>query len=131
MHSVESSVRVEVQHQCRRERQTPDPEVPERAREQIHSSSRSTIRGKKPLNGAQESGEHVAAFEVVLRSQHVNLPGRTVDVDHTDFGFHQPDQAGSGGEVIVDLDVDVGDGSNVSIGRNRSDLLPVQGIRSD
>ena len=81
--------------------------------------------------GRAEPGKHVAAVEGAIRSQHVNLPGRTVDVDHTDFGFHQPDQAGSGGEVIVDLDVDVGDGSNVSIGRNRSDLLPVQGIRSD
>lgn len=30
-------------------------------------------------------------------------------MDHPGFRFHQPDQAGTGGEVLGDLDVDVGE----------------------
>ena len=59
--------------------------------------------------GTLETREHVAAFKVVLSSEHFNLLLRPVDVDHAGFGFHQPDQAGSGGEVLGDLDVDVGE----------------------
>lgn len=75
----------------------------------IQSSSRWAIRGKEISNGRPEPGQYVPAVEDVIHSQHINLPGRTVDVDHPGFGLHQPDQAGTGGEVLGDLDVDVGE----------------------
>ena len=61
------------------------------------------------LDGRSEPGKHVPAVEGVVCFQHFNLPGRTVDVDHPGFGLHQPDQAGSGSEVIDNLCVDVGE----------------------
>ena len=78
-------------------------------RGQIQSSSRLAIGGKESPNRALEPGEHIIAVEDVIHSQHINLPGRTVDVDHPGFGLHQPDQAGTGGEVIDNLGMDVGE----------------------
>ena len=65
-------------------------------------------QGKDSPNEAQEPGKHIAAVEIILRAQHFNLSWRPVGVDHAGFGLHQPDQAGSGGEVLSELDVDVG-----------------------
>ena len=61
------------------------------------------------LDGRSEPGEHITAVEVIASSQYFNLLRRPVDMDHAGFRFHQPDQAGTGGEVLGDLDVDVGE----------------------
>ena len=70
---------------------------------------KSAIGGKEPLNRALKPGEYVGSVEAIVSSLHFNLLRRPVDVDFAGFGFHQPDQAGSGGEVLGDFDVDVGE----------------------